>query len=134
MFLFPVTQECSCFVACMSWIHSRLLHFPNSTIVFVRLYVFLCIMWPYDLYWASQQHFLSSCNTYVIHMINFFRDVLILDVCEALPLWCWTIFDQPGFFICASTTWHRNFVCKIVLSWFVVKVEHKMLLKCFIIY
>ena len=24
-------------------------------------------------------------------------------------------FDQPGFFICASTTWHCDFACKVVV-------------------
>ena len=40
--------------------------------------------------------------------------------CEALPLWCWTFFDQAGLFICAPTTWHCDIVCDIVMSWFMV--------------
>ena len=43
--------------------------------------------------------------------------LLVGSACEALSPWFWTFFDWAG---CASTTWCCDFVCKIVMWWFMV--------------
>ena len=49
MFLFPVTEACLCFVACMSLIHFHI-PAPLLTSLFIRKYVFLHIIWPAQLF------------------------------------------------------------------------------------
>ena len=90
MFLFPVTEACSCFVACMSLIHFHI-PAPLLTIAFVRKYVFLHIIWL--------DHLLQIHSGQVN---SIFYDVRILGVIKL------SHFQRVCFFLLSSCTLYSS--------------------------
>ena len=71
MSLFPVAQECSCFVACMSLIHFQILTLSLSTMLFVRKYVFLSLFEQVTYFRYSGQVNFIFCYLRISGVINF---------------------------------------------------------------